>query len=226
MMIMIFLIPGKYEVMFKADIMDYIDGKNIMNVLKREREEFSPYLGVVSNTLEIRTHESLAPKPMKAPIPCTTTERNQLVTAGNAQRTMSGYGLDEANRRETETYLTWMGAFANGRHTKVANCISTITDSPQGPYACDDEPNVFAYVYPSDKTHTIYVCGAFWKAPVSGGFDTRAGTLIHELSHFDDICDTNDWVYGVNGAKNLARTNPDRAVNNADNYEYFCESVW
>jgi len=85
---------------------------------------------------------------------------------------------------------------------------------------------VYAYVYPTDTSHTIYCCSAFWPAPVAGGWDTKAGTLIHELSHFDDICGTRDHAYGTNNCRALARNNPAQAVNNADNYEYYCESLW
>jgi peptidyl-Lys metalloendopeptidase len=220
-----FSIPGKYEVEFRADIMDYIDGKNILNVLKAKREEFSP-LGVVSNRLEITTHESLAPKSMRAPYPCSSTEEDDLYSAGAAQKTMSDLGHKRAVQGETPTYTEWFGAYTSGRHNTVSSCLNKVLNNNLVAYACDDQRGVYAYVYPADTTRTIYVCEAFWSASEAGGFDTRAGTLIHELSHFNALCGTRDHVYGVNGARNLARTDPSRAVANADNFEYFCESLW
>jgi len=50
--------------------------------------------------------------------------------------------------------------------------------------------DVFAYVYPDDKTYTVHLGGSFWKAPSNLAFDSQPGTLIHEVSHFlgtDDV---------------------------------------
>jgi peptidyl-Lys metalloendopeptidase len=90
---------------------------------------------------------------------------------------------------------------------------------------CDgvsDPSSTFAYVYPN-QPYTIHVCGAFWQAPVSGT-DSKGGTLVHEMSHFNVIAGTNDHVYGQSAARNLAKTNPDQAIDNADNHEYFAEN--
>jgi len=43
------------------------------------------------------------------------------------------------------------------------------------------------------------------------------------MSHFNTVAGTNDYVYGQAGAMNLALTNPDHAIANADNHEYFAE---
>jgi hypothetical protein len=70
----------------------------------------------------------------------------------------------------------------------------------------------------------IYVCSGFWNAAVTGT-DSRAGTLIHEISHFTVVASTEDHVYGPSGAMNLATSNPALAVDNADNHEYFAENT-
>jgi peptidyl-Lys metalloendopeptidase len=77
-------------------------------------------------------------------------------------------------------------------------------------------------VYPN-SAYEIFVCRAFWPAPATGT-DSKAGTLIHEMSHFTVVAGTNDWVYGQTGAKNLAISNPTNAVDNADSHEYFAEN--
>jgi len=69
----------------------------------------------------------------------------------------------------------------------------------------------------------VYLCGAFWYAP-NTGTDSKAGTLIHESSHFTAHGGTRDWAYGQAACKNLAITYPDRAINNADSHEYFAEN--
>lgn len=79
----------------------------------------------------------------------------------------------------------------------------------------------YAYVYPN-QPYKVYLCNIFWLAPPVNR-DSQAGTLVHEVSHFDVVAATDDFVYGENLAKNLALTNPDQAINNADNHEYFAE---
>jgi len=81
--------------------------------------------------------------------------------------------------------------------------------------------NTYAYVYPSDVTHTIHLEGAFWRAPpgnvLNSKVDTQAGTLIHEMMHFDDVGDADDIKYG------FAILPPSQAIKNADTFEYYNE---
>jgi peptidyl-Lys metalloendopeptidase len=81
--------------------------------------------------------------------------------------------------------------------------------------------NVFAYVYPGGPVE-IWFGPLFWRAPMTGT-DSKAGTVIHELSH--ELGVTQDHVYGTAAASALALSNPDLAIHNADNYEYFAEGV-
>jgi peptidyl-Lys metalloendopeptidase len=84
----------------------------------------------------------------------------------------------------------------------------------------------------------VYLCGAFWQAPTTGT-DSKGGTLIHEVSrsyqlllnqtltvgyivkssHFTANAGTEDYVYGQSAAKSLAKSNPNEAIENADNHE-------
>jgi peptidyl-Lys metalloendopeptidase len=221
-----FSLPGKYDVVFETDIMDYVVEQNMLGLFPRNRGAFTPYLGVVSNSLQITTHKSFAPKAMKAPYPCSNQETSQINSAATSQRAMISYAESAINQGDSASYKEWLGAYTDARWKIASECVSWIRGNSVVRYACDDTPGVYAYVYPSDSSHTIYCCEAFWSAPNAGGFDTKAGTLIHELSHFNNICGTNDWVYGINAARNLAITNPARAVANADNYEYFSEVQW
>lgn len=69
----------------------------------------------------------------------------------------------------------------------------------------------------------ITLCGAFWDAPATGT-DSKAGTLIHESSHFTKNGGTDDVVYGQSAAKSLAKSSPAQAITNADSHEYFAEN--
>jgi len=194
--------------------------------LPRARQNFSPYANIISNFLEITTYQALAARTLRAPYPCSAGETNQINQGAASGRTMIGYAVTEINLGQTNTYDEWFGAYNDQRWGAAEEAIRLIYQNTVVQYRCDDMANVYAYVYPADATHTIYLCSAFWPAPTAGGWDTKAGTIIHELSHFNNIGGTGDWAYGTAAARNLARTNPTRAVNNADNFEYFSESLW
>ena len=74
------------------------------------------------------------------------------------------------------------------------------------------------------RSYKIYLCGAFWSAPMKGT-DSKAGTLIHEMSHFTVVAGTQDHVYGQTAAKALALSDPAKAIANADSHEYFAENT-
>jgi len=124
-------------------------------------------------------------------------------------------------------YTTWFGAVTSARYSLAKSqyvSIDSAMDQTGGQVTidCTCKQSYYAFVYP-DKPYQIHVCKAFWTAPMTGT-DSKAGTLIHEMSHFNVTAGTNDWVYGQAGAKNLAISNPDQALDNADNHEYFGEN--
>jgi peptidyl-Lys metalloendopeptidase len=88
---------------------------------------------------------------------------------------------------------------------------------------CGCKKKYYAYVYPN-QPYEIYVCAVFWKAPLSGT-DSKGGTLVHEMSHFNVVAATDDWAYGQTNCKSLALSDPQKALNNADSHEYFAENT-
>jgi peptidyl-Lys metalloendopeptidase len=88
--------------------------------------------------------------------------------------------------------------------------------------SCTDA-GVYAYVF-ANQPYKIYACPVFWTAPALGT-DSKAGTMIHEMSHFTVVAGTQDFVYGQSGAAALAISNPANALRNADNHEYFAENT-
>jgi peptidyl-Lys metalloendopeptidase len=124
-------------------------------------------------------------------------------------------------------YTTWFGAYTSTRWTTAGshfNSIDSAMDQSGGQVTinCGCNQNYYAYVYPS-RAYEIFVCKAFWTAPATGT-DSKAGTLIHEMSHFNVTAATDDHVYGQSGAKSLALSDPAAALDNADNHEYFAEN--
>jgi len=51
---------------------------------------------------------------------------------------------------------------------------------------------VYAYVFPNDRSHNIYLCDAWYRGTQSRSWDSTAGTVIHETSHFSDVLGTKD----------------------------------
>jgi hypothetical protein len=128
-------------------------------------------------------------------------------------------------------YTEWFGTYSPSRyaHTKtVMNNIETIYNSSNYRISCAGPECIsgaIAYVFRSDtSTHTIYLCSQWWVIRTSIGIDSKPGTLVHEFSHFSDIGNTEDHVYGTTNARSIATNSPALAVDNADNYEYFVES--
>jgi peptidyl-Lys metalloendopeptidase len=159
---------------------------------------------------------------------CSNAQQEQLVTAMDAGRAMAAdsYAYLNAGKEYGARYTTWFGALDAARGARVSTNFTAIKDAFETKPVkidCDCNEPYFAYVYPA-RPYTVWVCKAFWAAKVTGT-DSRGGTLLHELSHFDVVAATDDHVYGQAGAAELARTAPERAINNADSHEYFGENT-
>ncbi|MEQ1765440.1 MAG: M35 family metallo-endopeptidase, partial [Pyrinomonadaceae bacterium] len=123
-------------------------------------------------------------------------------------------------------YTTWFGTYQSSRYNTVRSHFSSILgamDTASVTFNCTCTSSAYAYVY-SNQPYTIYLCNAFWAAPALGT-DSKAGTLVHEMSHFSVVAGTSDYAYGQMDAKRLANNTPKRAINNADNHEYFAENT-
>jgi hypothetical protein len=84
--------------------------------------------------------------------------------------------------------------------------------------------DVYAYVRP-DNSFAITLGHFFFIAPQSG-YSSKVGVLVHEISHFLLSGATKDpIIYGTEEAKRLAISKPVAAQSNAENIEYFVESV-
>jgi peptidyl-Lys metalloendopeptidase len=158
---------------------------------------------------------------------CTSTRQTQLLTArDNAYN----YSVNSFNYLTAGTvgprYTTWFGKYSSSNYNTVRNNFDAITGAMNNAnvtFNCGCTDSAYAYVY-SNQPYTIYLCNAFWSAPATGT-DSKAGTLVHEMSHFSVVAGTADYAYGQTAAKRLASTNPKRAIKNADSHEYFAENT-
>ncbi|XP_019855062.1 PREDICTED: uncharacterized protein LOC105313627 [Amphimedon queenslandica] len=189
-----------------------------------------------------RTHLLLRPKKEKVEFDytvyiesCTAAEFN-----GNRENnvTLAAHkklcaGIDKAKGRvgNNNLYVTWFGAYTEAREKTVKKVYSSmrsklestsVTYYNNGP-KCEGKPRAVAYTYRPSKV--VYLCEAFYRLPLacSGTSSTKEGTLVHEWAHA--FADRSDEGYGPDNCKGFARDDPDKAINNADNFKYhYCES--
>lgn len=160
---------------------------------------------------------------------CTSARQTSAGTAVTSARTYATNAKGYLNAGTTgPRYTSWFGAYTSSRYTTAKQHFTNIStainqNAGQVTINCGCNQSYYAYVYPT-QPYQIYVCNAFWSAP-NTGTDSKAGTLIHEMSHFNVVAATDDWVYGQAGAKSLAISNPTNALDNADNHEYFAENT-
>ena len=158
---------------------------------------------------------------------CTATQQSTVASAISAAKTMSNGSVSYMSRTTMgPRYTKWFGTVNSTRVSTVRshfNNIKNAFDTKNVVVDCGCRDNYYAYVYPT-QPYRIYVCNAFWSAPMTGT-DSKGGTLVHEMSHFNVVAGTDDHAYGQSAAASLAISNPSKAVDNADSHEYFAENT-
>jgi peptidyl-Lys metalloendopeptidase len=158
-------------------------------------------------------------------VACTSQQQGKALTAVDNATIISEASATDLEDGSSPLYETWFGAYKANRYSSVTSNFRAIADAFANETVtinCTDaDLGYYAYVYPGNP-YEIFVCYYFFHAP-NLGRDSAAGTLVHEMSHFNVVAGTADYVYGETGALNLALTDPRKATNNADNYEYFAE---
>ncbi|PIL33831.1 hypothetical protein GSI_03537 [Ganoderma sinense ZZ0214-1] len=149
------------------------------------------------------------------------------------------YLLTLSPNSSSPRYTAWFGTLTPQRLNIVSDHFRHISASNFSVFTYDcstcTRDDVFAFVSAADFG-TVYLCGQFWRAPLNGT-DSQGGTLVHECptkamtitisqqaSHFTVNGGTSDFAYGQVAALELAQFDPDKAVFNADNHEYFAEN--
>jgi peptidyl-Lys metalloendopeptidase len=163
---------------------------------------------------------------------CTSSRQTALKSALSNAQTLAYrawyylYYLPTASRPTNSAYKTWFGSYTSSRYVTAGNHYVNIYNSFAGKkftFYCDcTDGDTFAYVY-ANQPYKVHLCGAFWSAP-SLGIDSKAGTVVHETSHFNVVAGTRDYAYGQSSCRSLATSRPDYAVFNADSHEYFAET--
>lgn len=157
---------------------------------------------------------------------CTTTQQTDVLAALKQAETYAGDAQSYLAGTLGERFIEWFGPATTSSGNTMKAHFAAIADAfatKAVTVDCGCKKTYYAYVYPN-QPYTIYVCKAFWAAPLAGT-DSRGGTLIHEMSHFNVVAATDDWAYGQTAARSLALSDPTKAIDNADSHEYFAENT-
>jgi Lysine-specific metallo-endopeptidase/Hemopexin len=250
-----FTVPGTYTVRLDPRFLDAIPeaGETIVGRTRAEHEGFA--LDPLSASFELLPdgeprltrgeavrREVGAPSGAAGPPVAKLTAKAPVITGGTtAQQADARAAHDNAAayadacvnelagwtaRTDNSTYTVWFGADSTSRYATVQDHYGKI----RGALANDEITYDLSgsgcqagwYAYTHKNTRKIWLCGAFWTAGATG-VDSKFGTLVHELSHA--AASTDDVVYGQANARDLAATKPDDAIRNADNHEYFAETL-
>jgi len=158
---------------------------------------------------------------------CDNTQISQIRSAITGSITESSRSVSCLTARSCNTQeVEWFGRYDATNHNYDINVLRSVGNRLTNfefagycnPSGCGN--NVYAYVYPTDPTYTVYLCAVFWRIPAE-----RVNTIVHEMSHFRTLGGTDDYAYGQTACRNLARSDPYRASRNADNVCYFSETV-
>ncbi len=141
-----------------------------------------------------------------------------------AKEALEALPLNE--RAGSPRYLQWFGSYNAGNYAEALDTYQKSEDlmgRGEVEFLCDCDEPYFAFIRRT-RPFEVNLCSVYWSAPRLGT-DSRAGTILHEVSHFNEIGGTEDHAYGAALASALARNDPSRAVNNADSIEYFAENT-
>lgn len=139
-------------------------------------------------------------------------------------------------------YRTWFGSWDAARAKFVRNTIAALKNhirTSKITYVCEAagsgscDGGTYAFVYPNDSS-TIYLCAPYFELPQLSdatflevfNSGTRAGTIIHEMSHYADVGGTSDHCYNRDICSDYARRSPNGAAHNADSFQYFSEDTY
>ena len=152
-----------------------------------------------------------------------------------------------ASARPTATrYLHWFGAYNAANYAIAVKNFTAVNDALTnktitfncGGRRCDKDDSAYTYSW---EPYVIYPCPRFWNKKPVATTNSQGGVIIHEISHFRVVADTDDvsnsvcttsgflglWhtCYGQPDATALANKDPAQALRNADNYEYYAENI-
>ncbi|PJI91744.1 lysine-specific metallo-endopeptidase family protein [Yoonia maricola] len=143
---------------------------------------------------------------------------------------------------DTPEYARWFGTYSNDNAEEVRASLKSIVSAlrrgrvtAQCDSIADDgcDGGNYAWVY-AGEPYLMHLCPSFFNLPPLTALrpgerrsnnGTLEGTIIHEVSHFTTVAQTEDHCYSRVECSRMARDDTRRAINNADSYQYYTEDV-
>lgn len=142
----------------------------------------------------------------------------------------------------TTDYQRWFGSYSQQNAERVRASLKSVVTALRGGAVtaqCDTvaddgcRAGEYAWVY-ANEPYLMYLCPSFFNLPPLTALrpgdrrsdnGTREGTIVHEISHFMHVAATEDHCYSRTECTRMASDDPQRAIDNADSYQYFTEDV-
>jgi len=121
-------------------------------------------------------------------------------------------------------YQTWFGnsssavSTVRSRFSNAYNRLGQNVDYYCGSYAPYCSAGVVAYTYKT-TSNRVYLCTAFWS------YSNKGHVIGHEAYHWNTVAGADDVTYGSSQCQSLARSRPNDALRNADNYAYAADTA-
>lgn len=121
-------------------------------------------------------------------------------------------------------YQTWFGnspssvSTVRTRFSNAYNRLGQNVDYLCGSYAPYCSSGIVAYTYKT-TSNRVYLCAAFWS------YSNKGHVIGHESYHWNTVAGADDVTYGSSQCQSLARSRPNDALRNADNYAYAADTA-
>ncbi|MDP5084311.1 MAG: M35 family metallo-endopeptidase [Yoonia sp.] len=143
---------------------------------------------------------------------------------------------------DTSDYQRWFGDYTQANAEEVRANLKAVVRALRGggvtaqcEVVGDDgcSAGEYAWVF-AHEPYLMHLCPSFFSLPALVALQpgsrrsdngTREGTIVHEVSHFIHVADTDDHCYSRRECAQMALSDPRRAIENADSYQYFTEDV-
>ncbi len=171
---------------------------------------------------------------------CVKNERAMVETALRNAKTLALAAAVSIG--DTDVYGRWFGKYTPDNAERVRATLKAVYSAIRtGAVATicepvregDCDPGTYAYVQPN-APYLVHICPPFFELPNMSGLrpgegasdnGTREGTIIHELSHFRIVGDTDDNCYSREYCTEMAGRDAYAVVRNADSYQYYTEDI-
>lgn len=245
------LLPGhSYSVSIDTSVLVADMDQETIELLKQGRMMttyccFTPPVGHRRRTQETQTVRN----GLSLDSSCNRQQRHILQTAFSQAVTMLGDRLASPCYQSQSDVFFGIAGYARARKKLIglADYYSqVVAEEPTQPLVLACPPlglrsisdtfscprSSYAFVRPYDANKVIHLCPLWFEKSAVGPleYNDRPGALVHESLHFQSVGATLDVVkdgisvYGLYLTLELAQTNPDDAVINSENYNFFVEA--